>query len=264
VSLLLCFFGGLQTRDGIPKMKNAAARALELDDTLPITHVRMADALCFGAWDWVGAEREFLKALELDPDSAEALSRYGLFLWARLRHAEALRPLRKAVDLDPFSLDANWFLGWVYLSLGRLDQAEAVANRMVALDATSWIGYQLLAWTESVRGRWPEATTAYERSAAIEGGPASLSVLSWCYAKAGRSADARRTLDLLERQTTTRIVPPTWLALAYDGVGADAQARACMERALEERHMLLVHLRGFMASIGWLSRYRSLLDEHRL
>jgi tetratricopeptide (TPR) repeat protein len=172
--------------------------------------------------------------------------------------------LRKALDLDPFSLDANWFLGWAYLSLGRLDQAEEVANRMVALDATSWIGYQLLAWTESVRGRWPEATRAYEQSAAIERGPASLSVLSWCYARAGRPADARQTLDRLEQQTKTRIVPPTWLALAYDGVGADAQARVCLERALEERHMLLVPLKGFMTSIGWLSGYRSLLDEHGL
>jgi len=264
VCLLLCYFGGLQTQDGMPRMRAAAARALELDDTLPVTHVRMADALCFGSWDWAGAEREFLRALELDPDSTEALSRYGLFLWARQRFEEALVPLRKALDLDPFSLDATWFLGWVYLSMRRLDEAEDAADRMVELDANSWIGYQLLAWIESVRCRWPEATAAYERSAAIERGPASLSVLSWCYGKAGKRAEARQTLERLEQLTATRIVPPTWLALAYDGIGADAQARACMERAIEERHMLLVHLRGFIDWTGWLSGYRSLLDEHGL
>jgi hypothetical protein len=63
---------------------------------------------------------------------------------------------------------------------------------------------------------------------------------------------------------TKRIVPPTWLALAYDAVGADARARECMDRAIDERHMLLVHLRGWMTSVGWLSNYRSLLDEHGL
>jgi serine/threonine-protein kinase len=264
VCLLLCYFGGLETRDGMPRVRAAAARALELDDSLPVTHTRMADALCFGDWDWAGAEREYLRALELDPDSTEALCRYGLFLWAKQRHHEALVLLRKALDLDPFSFDANWFIGWVYLSLRRLDEAEDVAHKMVRLDPNSWIGYQLLAWTESVRGKWPAATAAYERSAAIEGGPASLSVLCWCYEKSGRPLDARHTLERLELLTTTRIVPPTWLALAYDGVGADAQASACMMRALEERHMLVVPLRSFIALTGWLSPYRTLLDDHGL
>jgi serine/threonine-protein kinase len=264
VCLLACYFGGLPTIEGMSRMKAAALRAVELDDTLAVTHVRLADALCFKDWDWAGAEREFLRALELDPDSAEARWRYGLFLWARLRYAEALAQLRQALDGDPFSFDANWFLGFVYLSLGRLDEAEELARKMVAMDATSWIGYQLAAWVESARGRWAEATRSFERSAAIEGGPASLSVLCWCYVKAGKPTEARATLNRLEQLAPKRIVPPTWLALAYDAVGADGQARACLERAIEERHMLLVHLRGFIAALGWLSPYRTLLDENGL
>jgi len=263
VCLLLCYFGGMATREGMPRMMDAARRALALDDTLAVTHVRMADALCFKDWDWQGAEREFLRALELDPGNAEALWRYGLFLWSRLRNAEALARLRTALELDPFSFDANWFLGWVYLALGRLDAAEEVARRMLAMDAHSWIGYQLLAWIESVRRRWPEAVRAYEAAAAIERGPASLSVLCWAYERAGRPAAARRTLRRLERQIPKRVVPPTWLALAYDAVGAHDEARECMERAVEERHMMLVHLRAFLP-IGWLPGYTSLLDEHGL
>ena len=263
VCLMMSYFGAMPTREGMPRMKAAARRALELDDTLAVTHLRMADALCFGDWDWAGAEREFLRALELDPENAEALWRYGLFLWSRLRHEEALARLRAALALDPFSLDANWFLGFVCIASNRLDEAADVARRMLAMDANSWIAYQLLGWAESVRRRWPEAVRAYEASAAIEGGPASLSTLSWAYERAGRPAEARRTLARLEQLITTRIVPPTWLALAYDGVGASAQAREYMERAIEERHMLLVHLRAF-APIGWLSGYMSLLDEHRL
>ena len=224
----------------------------------------MADARCFHDWDWAGAEREFLRALELEPESAEALCRYGLFLWARLRDEEALARLAKAIELDPFSLDSNWFLGWAYLSLGRLDEAEGVARRMVAMDGNAWIGHELLAWIESVRGRWPEATRAYEAAWAIEGGAATGSVLCWCHAQAGRLAEARQVLERLEKLATTRILPSTFMAIAYDALGDHAQARACMERAFEERHMLLVHLRAFITTIGWLSGYRSMLDEHGL
>ena len=264
VCLLLCYFGGLPTREGMARMKAAALRALELDDTLAITHVRMGDALCFKDWDWAGAEREFLRALELDPDSAEALWRYGVFLWARLRNAEALVQLRKALELDPFSLDANWLLGWVYLSLRQFDEAEEVARKMLAMDANLWLGYHIRAVGESAEGPVGRGDPGHREAAAIEGGPATLGVLCWAYARVGKLEEARQTLERLEQMATKRIVPPTWLALAYDAVGADAQARACMERAIEERHMLLVHLRGFMAWEGWLSGYRSLLDEHGL
>ena len=92
-------------------MRAAAARALELDDTLAVAHVRMADAFCFCDWDWAGAEREYRRALELDPDSTEALCRYTIFLMAKQRHDEALVMVRKALELDPFSFDANWFIG---------------------------------------------------------------------------------------------------------------------------------------------------------
>jgi tetratricopeptide (TPR) repeat protein len=264
VCLLLSYFGGLPTGEGMARMKAAALRALELDDTLAITHVRMGDVLCFKDWDWAGAEREFLRALELDPDSPEALSRYGLFLWARLRNAEALVQLRKALELDPFSLDASSWLGWVYISLGQFDQAEEVAGRMLAMDEHLWIGYILKGAAKALKGLWAESVRDFEKAAAVEGGPATLGVLCWTCARAGRLAEAQQTLERLEQMTMERIVPPTWLALAYDAVGANAQARACMERAIEERHMLLVHARGWMASNGWLTGYRNLLDEHGL
>jgi serine/threonine-protein kinase len=264
VCLLLCYFGGLPTREGMTRMKAAALRALELDETLAITHVRMGDALCFKDWDWAGAEREFLRALELDPDSAEALWRYGVFLWARQRHVEALARLRRALELDPFSLDANWLLGWVYLSLRRLDDAEEVARKMLAMDSNLWLGYLVRGTARELKGRRAEAIEDAERAAAIERGPASLAILCWHYAQVERLAEARQTLERLEQMTTKRIVPPTWLAIAYDALEANQQARDCMERALAERHMLLVHLRGWMELAGWLSGYRSLLDEHGL
>jgi serine/threonine-protein kinase len=264
VCLITSYFGGMPTREGMARMKAAALRAVELDEALAVAHVRLADAFCFKDWDWAGAEREFLRALELDPESPEGRCRYGLFLWARQRHAEALVELRRALALDPFSLDTNWLLGWACISSGQLDEAEQLASRMLAMDSSVWLGHHIRGAVKWAKGLWAEAVPDIEAVATIEGGPMSAAVLCWCYARAGRSAEARQTLERLEQMSATRIVPPTWLALAYDAVGADAQARQCMERAIDERYMLLVHLRGWMTSVGWLSNYRSLLDEHGL
>jgi serine/threonine protein kinase len=145
VCLITCYFGGIPPSVAMPKMKAAAQRAVELDETLAVGHVRLGDALCFKDWNWAGAEREFLRALELDPDSPEALSRYGLFLWARQRHVEALVPLRKALELDPFSLDTNWLLGWTYISLDWLDEADETARRLLAMAPAVWLGYHIAA-----------------------------------------------------------------------------------------------------------------------
>jgi tetratricopeptide (TPR) repeat protein len=235
-----------------------------LDETLAVAHVRLADAFCFKDWDWAAAERVFLRALGLDPDSPEAACRYGLFLWARLRHPEALVQLRKALALDPFSLDTSWLLGWVSISMGQFDEAEELARKMLAMDSSVWLGYSIRAAVRFAKGLWAEAIPDGETVAAIEGGPAGQAFVCYAYARAGRPAEAQRALERLEQMTAVRIVPPTWLAMAYDAVGAGAQARACMDRAIDERHMLLVHLRGWMASVGWLSNYRSLLDDHGL
>ena len=243
-------------------MKAAALRAVELDDTLALAHVRLADALCFNDWDWAGAEREYLRALELDPDSAEALCRYGLFLWAKLRNAEALIQMRKSLEIDPFSLDTNWLLGWVYLSLGQLVEVEELARKMLAVDPGLWTGYHIRAAAQSAKGLSDEAILDFERIAAIETGPATLAGRCWNYARAGRTAEARQTLERLEHMAETRHVPPAWLALAYDGLDSEANARACLERAVEEHDLLLVHLRGFSGwtSNRWLAGFRSLLD----
>jgi TolB-like protein/DNA-binding winged helix-turn-helix (wHTH) protein len=264
VCLLACYFGALPTSDGMPRMKAAALRAIELDDTLAVGHVRLADALCFTDWDWDGAEREFLRALELDPDNSEARCRYGLFLWARLRNGEALVQLQKALLVDPFSLDANWFHGWVCTSLGLLNEADAAADKLLSMDPNLWLGYHNKAIVKWAKGMWAEAVPDYERAAAIEGGPATLSALSWCYARAGKAGEARAALERLERMAATRVVPPTWRALGYDAVGSSDLARTWLERAIEERHMYLVHLRGYIVWTGWLSGFLDLLDEHHL
>jgi serine/threonine-protein kinase len=264
IYLLMSYFGGVPASVGLPRSKAGALRAVELDDRLALAHVRLADALTFWDWDWAGAEREYLRALELDPDNPEALCRYGLFLWGRLRNAEALVQLRKALEIDPFSLDTNWILGWACISAGQLDEAAELARKMIAMDPNLWTGYHIRGSVHAANGLWAEAVQDGERVAAIEGG-VTVAALCSDYARVGRTAEARQALERLERLATRRYIPPAWLAVAYDSVGAEAQARGCLDRAFEEHDLLLVHLKGFMTwATPWLARYRGLLDERGL
>ena len=264
VCLIACYFGGMPTAVGMPRMKAAALRAVELDETLAVGHVRLGDALCFKDWDWAGAEREFLRALELDPESPEALCRYGLFLWARQRHEESLVRLLKALELDPFSLDTNWLLAWTYISLGRLDEADECARRLLAMAPSAWLGHQIAGLVNWIRGLVAEALAALERAATIEGGPAMLGLYASCCGRAGKLDEARGLIARVEEMAARRIVPPAWMVAAYDAIGADREAQACLQRAFQERHMLLVHLRGWGTALGGLDRVRDLLDRYDL
>jgi serine/threonine-protein kinase len=174
----LSYFGALPPRQGMPKAKAAALRAIELDDTLAEAHVHLANVLYFYDWDWAGAEREFQRALALDPQSVEARMWYGFFLWARLRHEQALAELQKAVELDPFSPNANWFLAWPLLSLERYDEALEQARKLLAMDPGFWGGYHVSMVAKWLKGMLAEAVQDYEKAAAIERGPVTLAQVS--------------------------------------------------------------------------------------
>ena len=94
----------LPTHDFMPQARTAALRALELDDTLAEGHAALAMVKFFYDWNWSGAEKDFLRAIELDPGSSAARHRYANYLWAMERLDEATEQLEKAQDLDPLSL----------------------------------------------------------------------------------------------------------------------------------------------------------------
>src|SRR4029077_20664024 len=114
----------LPPRDCFPKAKAAATKALELDNALAEAHAALAYATIFD-WDWVGAEREFKRAIELNPNSALSHGRYRDFLEIRLRFDEAMTEAQRAQELDPLSPEIVGGAGTVYLFTRRYDEAIA-------------------------------------------------------------------------------------------------------------------------------------------
>jgi len=251
VYVFLSYFGGVPPTQAMPKAKAAALRATELDDTLAEAHANLANVLYMYDWDWAGAEREFRRALELGPRSAEARMWHGLFLWARLRHEEALAQLQKAAELDPFSLHTIWLLSWPLLSLGRHDEALDLGRKMLAMDPGLWLGHATSAFAKWATGLRLEAIEHWEKAVAIERGPVTLGGLCWFCGRAGKLSEARQALEQLQQMAQQRYVQPFWLAWAYDALGDREQARAYIQRAIEEHDSTLVHLRGWRGWRGW-------------
>jgi TolB-like protein/class 3 adenylate cyclase/tetratricopeptide (TPR) repeat protein len=244
----ISFFGAMPPGQGVPKAKAAALRALELDESLPEAHVELAHIFYAYDWDWTGAEREFQRALALNPQSSEAHCWYALFLWTRLRYQEALAEAQRALELDPFSIFASWWQAYALISLERYDEALEVARKMLAMDPNFWGAYEASGNARWGKGMQAEAIQDFEKLAALERGPNSLGSLCLQYPLVGRSDDARQALEQLEQMAKQRYVQPGFLAWGYMGVGAKDQARACIERAIKEHDVSLV---AWRASAKW-------------
>ena len=105
----------------MPKAKTAATRALEIDDTLGEAHMSLALVRAFYDWDWSGADMEFKRAIELNPNYAEAHNFYSHFFMATGRIEESLAESKRALELDPLSPDLTWHLGWHFYYARQVD-----------------------------------------------------------------------------------------------------------------------------------------------
>ncbi len=132
--LSLAGFGFVAPKEAYPRAKEAAEKALEIDDTLAEAHTSLAHGKLFCDWDWSGAEREFERAIELNPSYADAHYFYGLALTMTGRFEEAIVEAKRALELDPLSLSSNWLLGFTFFMARQYDQAIAQQRETLELD----------------------------------------------------------------------------------------------------------------------------------
>jgi serine/threonine-protein kinase len=218
------------------RVKQAAGRALELDEGSPEAHTSMAAALLWVDWDWAGAERHLRRAVELGPSYANAYLLYGVLLAAEGRDGEALARLRQARALDPFSRVVNYALA-EGLYLGRhYDEAVAQARRAAEADSGFAPFHTLATRVLEVRGRFPEALESQARAAAAD--PARrllLGSLRRGYAAHGSAGYWRADLDWSLAHRGEADVSATVVALFYGQLGQRDSAFAWLARAADER-----------------------------
>jgi DNA-binding winged helix-turn-helix (wHTH) protein/TolB-like protein len=222
----------LPPREALSKARAAAEKALALDDTLAEGHAALGHV--FVHQFNPAAEREFQRAMELNPNSVAAMFFYFEYFFARDAD-KGVAVLRRVQQLDPLSQTAGSFIASTYLMARRTDEALMEARKALELDPNDPLSREILAMVYGAKGNHAEAIAELEKvkqqlpTSMVGGG------LGMEYALAGRRADALRTLAELKRMATEQYVSPFDVALVYTGLGDRDQAFAWLEKAREDQ-----------------------------
>ena len=219
-----------------PKARDAANKALAIDEGDADAHVSRAIVAHWYEWDWTAAEREFKRAIELNPDDSEARGYYSWFLAPMGRKDEAIAEAKRSQQLDPFSSLANFIVGSALVFTRQWDPAIEQLRSAKELDPSFWFAPCFLGRAYEHKGRLPEAITEFQRALELEKeNPEIWSGLGHVYASSGNRIEAQRVLDHLKELSVHSYVAPYDFAVIYAGLGEKDQAVAWLNRAYAER-----------------------------
>ena len=228
--------------DAFLKAKEAAVKAIDLDDGLAEAHASLASVKWVYELDRSGAAAEFRRAIELDPNYATAHHWYALFLMASGLRDEAAAEIRRAQELDPTSLIINTNMAYIFYLSRQYDQAIEQARKALELDEDFVLPYLLLGFAYGQKGMFEEAVAEFRRAALIEEDRA-LPALGYGYAVAGKRQEAQKVLNELNLLSKQWYIGSGDVALIHIGLGDKDQAFAYLHKAYEERAELLRWLR---------------------
>ncbi len=236
-------YGGLPPATAMPKASAAVTRALEIDDTLAEAHNSLARVILWTDWDWLAAEREWKRALQLNPNYATAHHWYGMFLSNRGRADEAILELKRAQELDPLSLAISADFAWALYNARRYDQAVDQAHRTLAMDPKFARAHWALGRVYLQQGMNAEAIAELQAARQLEDSQQMIAQLGCAYAVSGRTSDAQKALNDLNDLSKRHYVDPYGIALIYTGLGDKDRAFEWLGRAYEERSSWLTSLK---------------------
>ena len=231
----------MSPKESMPPAREAAMKALALDDSNPEAHIALAWVRWGYDYDWSAGEGEFKHAIELAPRSSTPHLSYATFLVEGGRSQEGVAESRRAVELDPASLEANTFLCGSFYFSRDYDQALQQCRATVALEPNYWFSRMLLGTSLEQQGDFAAALNELEKATRVETEiPWPLAELGRLYASMGRKADAEKVLAELTARPQTSYVTPFNLAGVYAGLGQKEQAFAALEKAYQDRSLLLM------------------------
>jgi eukaryotic-like serine/threonine-protein kinase len=248
----------------MPKAKEYALKAIALDDSLADAHTALASVLFYGNWDWSGADREFKRALELNPNDAEAHRIYSVFLSAMTRFKEAETQILATQVLDPLSAHNNSTAGWAFYCARDYDRAAQQCRKALELAPTYDGAHACLGYTYLGKGDYPQAIDEFQKALNLSGGDAVRAVwLGRAYAQAGDRPHALKVLAQLQDQSARSYIPPYFFATLYTALGEKDEAFRWLQRAYSERDLYLAWIK-FDPALDPLrsdSRFRHLLQD---
>jgi len=230
----------------MPKARAAAMKALELDDTLAEAHTSLGRVLAVYDWDWTNAEKEYKRAIELNPRYATAHQWYGGWFQVMGHPNEAIAERKLSQELDPLSPIVNFELGLAFYYARDYDQAIEQFHKTLELDQNFPPVQQFLPAAYEQKEMNGEAIAGFKKAIPLVGGgewSLTRSGLGHIYAVLGKKSEALEVLDELRHHSAQEYVPATSVALVYTGLGDKDQAFVWLEKAYEERSFQLQWLK---------------------
>jgi TolB-like protein/Tfp pilus assembly protein PilF len=235
--------GAAAPRDTTPKAKEAALKALSLDDNLAEAHASLAMVLWRYDWDWAGAEREFKRALELNSSYATGRQWYGWYLYGLGRTVESVAEMGQAARLDPQSPWIRSNLGFAYYFARQYDRAIEEYKHTLDMDPNFVLANFFLGLAYEQTRQLGQATAAFEQGVDRSGrSPVYLAALGHSLAVSGKKAEALKVQRELSEIAKRRYVPAYETAVLWDGLGDQDQAIAWLEKGHEEHSGWMVYL----------------------
>jgi serine/threonine-protein kinase len=231
-------------REAGPKARAAAAKALEIDNTLAAAHASLGMIRMSYEWDWAGAEREFQRAIELDPGYATAHHWYAICLASTGRSEEAIATLQRAQQLDPLSLIIGSDLGMLLRFARRYDEAIEQGRRVLEMDPNFASGRRSLGLAYEQKEMYAEAVAELQKALdASPGTPFTMGALGHALAASGSRGQARRVLSEVLELSKRRYVSPYNAAVVYLGLDDKERALEWLGKALGDRSLDMIFLK---------------------
>ena len=229
-------YGVLAPKEAYPRAKAAATKALELDSTLGEAHISLAFSLDGFDWNWVSAEKEFKRGIELSPSYATGHQWYAGHLTLFRRDGEAVAEMKKAEALDPLSLIIAADLAEDLLMAHRYDEAIRQSRKTMEIDPNFALAHYQLGQVFQQRHQYNEAIGELQRAVALSGSSTTCKAsLAYTYAVSGRRKEAVNILNDLKHRSNGNFSNAPEIGLVYLGLDEKDQAMEWLERGYAER-----------------------------
>ena len=241
--LPMALTSGVPSWEVMPKAKAAAQKAIEIDESLAEAHAILGMITFWYDWDWQAAERQFTRALEINPNSPEARFGYAHLLSNLMRHERAMTEIKRAIELDPLSLRNNAVEGQILFFAGRHDESLDRLRKTIDLEPNFWLAQLFISRVYTEKGMHREAVAAAQKASDITGNSQSVAFRAYALARSGNRTEARALLDELLKLSDTTYVPPFNIAVVYNGLGETEKTLDYLEKGLAEKDGRLIFLK---------------------
>ncbi len=229
-------------REVFPKAREAAGKALELEASLAEPHASLAYVKFYFDWDWPGAEREFQRAIELNPNYATAHDWYAYLLTATGRLPEARAQIKRAHELDPLSVPIESDMGFLLHYSYEQDRAAEELRKALEMNPQYPPAHLFLGRVYQAKGLYEQAIAEYQATGPLKEWVPTVAAIGYVYGVMGKRREALQVLSNLEARSKKEYVTAYGVALVYAALGDKDQAFAWLEKGVQERTHWLVWL----------------------